>query len=186
MHYNTYMIDISFTKNYIILKDGKIKNKTTGKILRQRLNKGYPIVDLYDGDGNKKTFQVHRLIAEKYIPNPENLPQINHKNLVRNDNRIENLEWCTVAYNLRHARKYGKNIYTKERRQKISKAKLGIPMKEETKKKLSDYWSGGRIAGKNHPLYGKKMPKEWIQKRTHSRYHKNRCVDDCPYCQAKT
>ena len=180
--YNTYMSNSLFTNNYTININGEIRNKKTGKSLKQRYNKGYLIVDLYDGFGHKKTFQVHRLLAEKYIKNPNNLPQINHENMIRDDNRIENLEWCDAKYNIRHARKNGRNIYTKERNKKISLAKKGIPRSEETKKKLSAYWSGGRIAGKNHPLYGKKMPKEWIQKRTHSRYHKNKCVDGCPFC----
>ena len=171
-----------YTKNYHIYQNGDIVNKRTNRKLKKRLNKGYEIVDLFDGNGNKKTFQVHRLIAEKYIPNPNNLPQINHKNLIRNDNRIENLEWCSAAYNLRHARKYGKNIYTKERNEKSRKAKLGVPRSEETKKKLSEYWSGGRIAGENNPMYGKHLSEESIKKRTHSRYHKNKCVSDCPYC----
>lgn len=175
-------MDDEYTKNYQINRNGDIINKKTGKKLKKRLNKGYEIVDLFDGKGNKKTFQVHRLIAIHFIPNPNNLPQINHKNMIRNDNRIENLEWCDAKYNLRHARKYGKNIYTKERNKKISLAKKGVSMSLETRKKLSAYWSGGKIAGKNNPMYGKHLSKEAIQKRTHSRYHKNEYVSDCPYC----
>lgn len=172
----------NYIKNYHICQNGDIINKKTNKKLKKRLNKGYEIVDLFDGNGNKKTFQVHRLLAIQFIPNPNNLPQINHKNLIRNDNRIENLEWCDAKYNLAHTRKYGKNIYTKERNQKISLSKKGIPRSLETRKKLSEYWSGGRMAGKNNPMYGKHLSEQAIQKRTHSRYHKNECVSDCPYC----
>ena len=46
-----------------------------------------------------KNFLIHRLVAQAFIPNPENLPQINHKNEKRDDNRVDNLEWCTDAYN---------------------------------------------------------------------------------------
>lgn len=46
-----------------------------------------------------KNFLIHRLVAQAFIPNPDNLPQINHKNEKRDDNRVDNLEWCTDAYN---------------------------------------------------------------------------------------
>lgn len=60
--------------------------------------RGYRVVNLWkNGHGISK--RVHRLVAEAFIPNPDNLPQINHKNEDKADNRVENLEWCTCAYN---------------------------------------------------------------------------------------
>lgn len=58
-------------------------------------------------EGKQIHKMAHRLVAEQFIPNPLNLPFINHKNGIKNDNRVENLEWCTSSENNTHALKTG-------------------------------------------------------------------------------
>lgn len=66
--------------------------------------KGYMSIELSKPNDEKRyLFQVHRLIALSFIDNPKNLPQINHINGVKDDNRLENLEWCDNSYNQIHA-----------------------------------------------------------------------------------
>lgn len=73
------------------------------KVKRKNVQTGYMQI----GVGHSKHVAVHRLVAETFIPNPKNLPQVNHKNFDRADNRVENLEWCTNGENTLHSM-YGK------------------------------------------------------------------------------
>lgn len=104
--------------NYYISKCGKIlSTKFKKPYIRKLQNRlGYKSIRLYK---NKKSkyYQVHRFVAKTFISNPENKPQINHKNSIRSDNRIGNLEWVTNSENQKHAFKYGF--------QKVNKTGLG-------------------------------------------------------------
>lgn len=61
---------------------------------------GYKRVALYDNEGKNKRISIHRLVALTFIPNPYNLPQINHLNENKSDNRVDNLEWSTASHNI--------------------------------------------------------------------------------------
>lgn len=90
----------------------KYEKPIAGKQMKQSLkNKGYKIVSLTK-DGTTKMAYVHRLVAEAFIPNPDNLPMVNHKDEDKTNNFLENLEWCAAKYNAnygtgieRHAKK---------------------------------------------------------------------------------
>lgn len=75
-----------------------------GKILKQSTVNGYRTVNLGSRHRNKS---VHRLVAEAFIPNPHNLPEVNHKDLNKANNRVGNLEWTTYEGNRDHAKRSG-------------------------------------------------------------------------------
>lgn len=90
-------------KNYYVTPTGDIYSAKSGKTIRQRTNRqGYLLANL-SINGKCKTFSVHRLVAMAYLSNPCNYPEINHKNGVKTDNRVENLEWISHRNNVLHA-----------------------------------------------------------------------------------
>lgn len=92
--------EIPIDKNYEANELGDIRKKGQTKLVTQWLDKdGYKIAIL----SNRKIYRAHRLIALTFIENPLNLPVVNHKNFNKQDNRIENLEWCTYSYNTKHS-----------------------------------------------------------------------------------
>ena len=72
--------------------------KFKGKVLKQYKRGSYSKITL-SKDSMVKTYDVHRLVAKAFIPNPNNYQQVNHKNENGCDNRVDNLEWCTAKYN---------------------------------------------------------------------------------------
>lgn len=151
----------------IIWKDipgykGLYKVSNTGKIFSCVTNRelsiiqksdGYTGITLCDKDHNKKQYRIHQLVAKAFIPNPNNYPFINHKNEIKNDNRVENLEWCSIKYNS----SYGSAP------KKISEKLKGVPKSKEAiekrritmKEKLSNMTKEERQA-----MFGRTMSEE--------------------------
>lgn len=119
----------NFEGLYLISNLGHVKsverykrNNTGTQFVNERLRVLTPDKDGYlkvclSKDGKRYVRSVHRLVAEAFIPNPDNLPVINHKNEDKQDNKVENLEWCTVRYNtmygtgrIRTSMKQGKSV----------------------------------------------------------------------------
>ena len=84
---------------YAITTEGDVYSYKRKKFLKPADNgTGYLFVILHK-DGKVKNYKIHRLVAEAYLPNPNNLPQVNHKDENKTNNCLQNLEWCDASYN---------------------------------------------------------------------------------------
>lgn len=122
---------------YQVSNLGRVKrmrfiNKNTNiekeRIKSQKIRKdGYLEVALYK-NGKGKYIQVHRLVAKSFIPNPKKLPQVNHIDGNKQNNKMDNLEWCDCQENMQHSYKIGLRDKTKmaENMRKIGKTKKGL------------------------------------------------------------
>ena len=89
---------------YEVSNYGRVKSLCAGRWRKEMIRRlvadkdGYMTVCLKK-DGTVKNLKVHRMVAFAFIPNPQQFPEINHRNELRYDNRVENLEWCSSQYN---------------------------------------------------------------------------------------
>lgn len=123
--------------DYSVSSKGRVRNDVTGYLFNPQIVKGYARVVLHK---NKVTtrFLVHRLVASAFVNNDENKEFVNHKNGVRTDNCLLNLEWVTASENTLHRYQVLKHSLSDEARQKISKSLTGNKLSEETKMKISE------------------------------------------------
>lgn len=88
-------------ENYSVSTYGRVRKTKTKKIMHQQINNGYLYIRL-NKDNKRVPLRVHRLVAQAFIPNPDNCPCVNHKDENKTNNCVENLEWCTHKYNLNY------------------------------------------------------------------------------------
>lgn len=100
-----------FNGRYQISSWGRVRNVRTGCILKPYKNeRGYLKVYLNKGNGKKAKPRINRLVAQAFIPNPYNLPQVNHKDGNKENNSYTNLEWVTNQQNATHAASMRKGV----------------------------------------------------------------------------
>lgn len=157
---------------YKVSNTGKIFSCVTNRELSVIQKKdGYTCISLCDKDHNKKQYRIHQLVAKAFIPNPNNLPMINHKNEIKNDNRVENLEWCNNFYNSNYG---NRNLILSKKLKDVPKSKEAIEKRRITmKEKLSNMTKeerqamfGREITDKQKEILSNAHKKENLSKET--------------------
>ena len=96
-------------ENYYVNEQGDVFSTKSGNIKKLKacnVGAGYLKIQIWNNNKGKQIY-VHRLVAETFIPNLENKPEVNHKNGIKTDNRVQNLEWSTPKENMDHAKSTG-------------------------------------------------------------------------------
>ena len=141
--------------------DGRWGNRFyKGHYLKPIIQNGYVYVVLSKGCNNQNRIPVHRLVAQAFYSNPDNLPCVDHINTVRDDNRVENLRWCTYKENSNNPLTLSKLVGRKlssETKLKIGNSNKGI-ISTMKGKHLSEEWKNNiseSLKGRISPVKGK-------------------------------
>ena len=155
---------------YEVSNIGNVRNVRRNTLLRlQKTNKGYIRVSLCK-NGIQTGFQVHRLVAQAFIPNPNNLPQVNHRDENPSNNNVDNLEWCTAKYNINYGTARIRSINTKIKNGYINEENVGLSEEEWRKK----YYEGNREKIREKIREYKKKNREKIRENNKEYREKNR------------
>lgn len=144
--------------DYEISVYGEVYSRRLGRTLIPQVNThGYEFVTLYNADGPKR-FLIHRLVGNAFIPNPENKPQINHKDGYKRNPRLTNLEWNTNSENELHAFRMGLKKPSREKKIKIIETGESYPSLHECARQIN-----GNFKAISNCIRGKS--------KTHKGYH---------------
>lgn len=112
---------VGYEGRYRVSDQGRVKSldyNRTGKerVLKPEKDEGGYLTVAFSKEGSVKRFLVHRLVAQTFIQNPNNYPQVNHKDEEKTNNCVENLEWCTSSYNINYGTHIERQIATRNAR----------------------------------------------------------------------
>ena len=125
--------------DYLVSNLGNVRSLKTNIVMKKNIDRyGYEYISL-KGKVNKKK-KVHRLVAECFIENDKKLSQVNHKNGIKTDNNVKNLEWCSQSENIKHM--FRELESGKSLKQKISERSLGKKLSIESRRKMSEARTG--------------------------------------------
>jgi hypothetical protein len=151
----TNRVKIEGYDNYVIFPSGNIRNILTDKLLNANNGEGFYNTVRLRKDGKAKTFKLHRLLAQAFIPNPENKPCVNHKDGNKLNNDLSNLEWCTHKENMKHAYDNGMLFQSEKNKQALLESKRKIVLNlengifhESIKEAAETYNTNGKVLAK--------------------------------------
>ena len=160
---------IGYEGLYEVSNMGNVRNVRRNTLLRfSKNNYGYIQVYLYK-NGIRNGFKVHRLVAQAFIPNPDNLPQVNHKDEDKTNNSVENLEWCDHKYNVNYGHRTENAINTRVKNGYADPNFIGFGLNE--KEYIKQY---SRIYYERNREKSKERSKIYYQEHKKELYEKNK------------
>lgn len=119
------------------IKSLNYHNTKQEKILKPKRDKDGYLLIILSKNNKQRTFKIHRLVAEAFIPNTENKPQVDHKNKERDDNRVENLQWLTASENNKKGFLQGR-VNSEFNKQRVSQTHKGKVISDYTKQRIKE------------------------------------------------
>jgi hypothetical protein len=118
----TWKVIPGYEGRYDVSDQGRVWSRTTHSALKpNRMTHGYLCVHLYKGGKRtRKVCTIHQLVAKAFLQNPKCYIEVNHKNFIRTDNRIDNLEWVSRKENVQHALAAGRRVKPEKKVKGIS------------------------------------------------------------------
>ena len=159
---------IGYEGLYEVSNIGNVRNVRRNTLLKLSKNQGYIQVHLYK-NGIRTGLKVHRLVAEAFIPNADNLPQVNHKDEDKTNNSVDNLEWCDHKYNVNYGHRTENAINTRVKNGYADPDFIGFGLNE--KDYMKEY---NRIYRENNIEKLSEYNKRYYQEHKKELYEKNK------------